>query len=187
MPVPQQDLIHWTHYGTRNLSHARDWDDSASGIAAHYGTRSVSDTTWEVYMAGDRLAQFGHPEPARTVRLHPPAGRKIGAILPNARGSALAWLLEALPPPQSPLRALLHRCIPQTPATEQPRFEVWVSHPDGSAMREVGYLPIKVAGTPGWPGPLDDTVEGPRFIDWIPDGNGISYVYKDALWTLPVD
>lgn len=49
---------------------------------------------------------------------------------------------------------------------------LWVSGLDGSDLREIGHL-----------GAGEDL----RRIAWTPDGRRLSYVYRDTLWTVPVD
>jgi hypothetical protein len=56
-----------------------------------------------------------------------------------------------------------------------PTEEVWVSRSDGSAMHEIAHLPAAVYGS-----------RQILQLRWTPSGQQLSFVYKDALYVMPV-
>ena len=53
-------------------------------------------------------------------------------------------------------------------------WSLWVSNLDGSRKQEISRLEV------------EDGVEAPRLLKWLPSGNRLSFVFKGALWTIPV-
>ena len=56
---------------------------------------------------------------------------------------------------------------------------LWVSALDGGGMREIGAVPIRKGAVGGRP---------PSFVsqlDWVPGDKAVSFLYGDALWTVP--
>ncbi len=53
---------------------------------------------------------------------------------------------------------------------------IWISDLDGSMAREIGQLTTS----------LDETATFALGVRWVPDGKHLSFVYKNAIWTVPV-
>jgi hypothetical protein len=141
------------------------------------------ESTVQIDLAGVDIVNrhLRRVQPWRTITLHAPAGTKISdaeqQIAFDPRGHRLAWMLEATR--SSPLGRFVRRWIRSVHVTEHHRVELWVSRPDGSRMREVGYVALN---------PEDDAMaEGPHYLQWLPDGEHVSFIYRNALWTVPVD
>lgn len=101
----------------------------------------------------------------------------------SPRGDRLAQVLERREKASGPsfwkrLLALLG----QPPRT---RLELWVMPLRGGAMQLIGtlYPDMREKRAPSvlW------TDRWPSMLRWLPDGKHLSFVYKDALWTVPVD
>jgi hypothetical protein len=81
-----------------------------------------------------------------------------------------SWVINRLP---ALLERMLERIRIDVPTTT---YLVWTSRLDGSHMREIGRSRVQQhIGQPF------------RSFRWTPDGTKISYVYDNALWTVPVD
>lgn len=72
-------------------------------------------------------------------------------------------------------RALYQVQIPDGEGHEL--FDIWVSNTDGSDLRELGYVRCK-----------QDNGDAKEFysLEWLPHNQQISFVYRKALYTLPV-
>jgi hypothetical protein len=92
-------------------------------------------------------------------------------------GKRLAWLLQYAYVP--PLAAWLHRALPRISAQSRVTQSLWVSRLDGTGMVEVGHLPIADE--------KEAEKAGNRLLRWLPGGRRLSFLYQDALWTVPVE
>jgi hypothetical protein len=97
----------------------------------------------------------------------------------SPQGDRMAWLLQnnrALP-----WDTLLHRLFPAWRMVKHFSMSLWVSRLDGSQMHEVGSIvlrsPAVRAGQISWP----------WNIRWLPGGKRLSFLYNDALWTVPAE
>ena len=90
----------------------------------------------------------------------------------------LAW------PDRNVFYHLSYRALP--PSSRQPSGEakpvpvedVWVSHANGSRLRDLGY--IAISENAGAEDRLTD-------LQWLPDGKRLSFCYKGALWNVRVE
>jgi hypothetical protein len=126
----------------------------------------ISDTDLE--SSGAKTCQF-------TIHLPPNTVGVDGAEI-SPQGDRIAWLLDC--EHVSWFSALLHRLHASFQVTTQPTEEIWVSHLDGSQMHEIGHIPARPREQYGV------EIEG---LHWLPDGKKLSFLYKDALWTVPAD
>jgi hypothetical protein len=58
---------------------------------------------------------------------------------------------------------------------------LWVSDLDGRNLREIGHLALHPAANSDTDGP------DPEDVQWLPDGKRLSFLYKQALWIVPID
>ncbi len=83
----------------------------------------------------------------------------------------------------SPLYKALHRLLPSWKAPSAPRESLWVSRNDATDMHELGSVEIES-------GRSDIEVRHPdalEAIDWLPDEKHLSFVYKNMLYTVPIE
>ena len=121
--------------------------------------------------AGETSAHAG----SKWVTLYPPKDTHIAAIVQSGRGDRLAWvLLSTREPPfvRWLRRVFLHLAPPSTAA------QLWFSRADGREMHEAGYIVLK--------GSIDDA-ELPHDLRWLPSEKSLSFVCKNALWTIPAE
>lgn len=88
-----------------------------------------------------------------------PVACKVYEVVLDRQGQRLAWVLV------------------------EPNKEagVWVSNLAGKGMRQIGALEIE------YDKDLGPTSEIPHTVRWLPDGKQLSFLYKNALWTVPAD
>jgi len=98
-------------------------------------------------------------------KLHPPRDAERGEIVFAPIYGRLAWVLKYRPE-WSRLTG------------ESPRVGLWVTSMRDWRSHEVGSVEVGGDGKDG---------SGPLAVQWSPDGNSLSFVYKDALWTIPAD
>ncbi|HLK60380.1 MAG TPA: hypothetical protein VKU00_27715 [Chthonomonadaceae bacterium] len=125
--------------------------------------------------AGADLAQHvleeieADPEPKRLHRwtITPPktSEREEMQISPNGR--RLAWIL-----------------FQPTASQDFHKATLCTSSMDGSHMREIGHLRVPPLGSMG---EISDFDQYPHRLKWLPDGKQLSFLYKDTLYTLPID
>jgi hypothetical protein len=80
----------------------------------------------------------------------------------------------------SPFLTMLGRVFSRLRSEPRETAEIWVSRLDGSGMREIGHLNLHL-------GPNSVGEKTPSEIRWTPDGKKLSYIYKDTLYTVPVE
>jgi hypothetical protein len=97
----------------------------------------------------------------------------------SPRGDQIAWKLKLERVP--PMARLLHRLYPRYSASPEHAVGLWVSDLDGRNLREIGHLDLHPAAN-------SDTAEPePEDVQWLPDGKRLSFLYKQALWIVPID
>ncbi len=79
---------------------------------------------------------------------------------------------------QASVARLLGHVFPHTETESDEKLGIWVSRLDGSAMREIGY--VRVAAPADGSCPDDIT-----YLQWLPDGKRLSFLYRGALWIVP--
>jgi hypothetical protein len=120
----------------------------------------------------------------RTSKAYPivscwPRAAKISAVQVCCCGQHLAWLLHVegqwpRSDPWSKLRRILG--IQQQTADY---LAVYTSHSDGSNMHERGILSLASQG--------GNEIQWLEELQWVPGCKELSYVYRDALWTVPAE
>jgi hypothetical protein len=60
--------------------------------------------------------------------------------------------------------------------TASDRADLWISRSDGKDLKQLGSINL-----------VNNSDVLPDTIEWLPDGRHLSFVYKDALYTIPVD
>src|SRR5687767_8665760 len=90
-------------------------------------------------------------------------------VSPSPGGDRLAWLAfyrQKMP------HVALQRSFPFIEV--QPRYVgcVWMSHTDGTEVKEIGRL------RPG---------EEVRRVSWLPNGRHLSFVLRERIWVVPVE
>jgi hypothetical protein len=108
-----------------------------------------------------------------TIRL--PMSSGVLDVALSSKGDRLAWLLGYDDEPPGFLW-WLHQLLPSFPWHPQRRVGLWVSRLDGSGMAEIGHQPA-----------LPDGQQEVSHLQWLPGDKQISFLYKDALWTVPAD
>jgi len=91
-------------------------------------------------------------------------------------GKRLAWKLHARE--NGAGSGLLARLLAYFGARPRAMISLWVSRLDGSDFHEIGHEeapPMHV-----WP-------EAIREAQWTPDGRHVSFLFQDALWTVPAE
>jgi hypothetical protein len=109
----------------------------------------------------------------RSLRVSSPPGVVLqwAEISPN--GEQILW--QCTQTYISPIAAWLHRWIHRVPAEPQQRYGLWASRIDGSGMHEIGHINLSSDS---------DRLDS---IQWLPDSKRVGFVYKDSLYTAPVE
>jgi len=94
----------------------------------------------------------------------------------SPQGDRLAWIVHVMEE-EPPLQKWLARWIPLFKKEPHPRIELRTSKLDGSDVRALGYLDFD----PEKP-PYANT--NPSGLRWLPDGQRLSFIYEDAMWTI---
>jgi hypothetical protein len=93
----------------------------------------------------------------------------------TSHGDYLAW--EAVEEHRNPVRTLVHRLLPFVRAEVERYSVLYVSRINGQEQHQIGC--IKVEPT--------SASEEPLYLQWLPDGRQLSFVYDDVLYTIPAD
>src|SRR5262249_55625630 len=136
-------------------------------------------------------------EVARTTRqfvVKPPPGARSDStsLTISPQGDRVAWAFETDSVPS--WSSWLHKIFPSYRVTSHHVCELWVSRLDGNDMHEVGHLELN----PQTSIPQSSMAvarqlltyalqDHPDQIRWLPDGKRLSFLYKDALYTVPAD
>jgi hypothetical protein len=101
--------------------------------------------------------------------IHPPNGARVDEIVLSAQGNRLAWRLHFL------------RTSPSENGSKPTAtVELWVSNLDGSDMRQVGYVDVE-PNNQRW------NEDFPVQVLWLPSGERLSFLYKKAVYTVPIE
>jgi hypothetical protein len=111
---------------------------------------------------------------AHAFRLSAPPNAKIHEMEFSPSGDRVAWLVEQ--EQASPLTTLLGRWIPRLNTIPRTKMSLWICRLDGSQMHEIGYVPL-----------ISEDSPMPENLDWLPDGQRISFTSKGALYTVSAD
>lgn len=112
--------------------------------------------------------------PGRSFAVRFPNKVKIRDVQADCRTDLIAWLLtyEYV----SPFDQMMHRLLPSHPIHSRRVVGLWISRMDGMSMREIGHMQQGE----------EDAEEGPESLEWLHDGKQVSFLYKYALYTVPV-
>ena len=131
------------------------------------------------------LIELSLDERPKVIRTYSPANphhADMGVLALSPRGDRLLWGMLCAEKP-SALEVRLHRFLPGLRGEASVVERGWVSHLDGSDMKEIGYYTI--------PGATSSKAfaNEPWILDpkWTPDGKRISFLFKDRIMTVPVD
>jgi len=117
-----------------------------------------------------------------TFNLPHPSSREEAVFSPQ--GDQIVWHLSEPDAPLPPIYAWVYRLIPAfNPPQPPPKVSLWISRIDGSAMHEIGYIPLlldPLSNSANWDEELKE-------VAWLPDGKRLSFRHKDGLYTVPVD
>lgn len=103
-------------------------------------------------------------------------GRGEDVVL-SPQGDGLAWwicVMEAQPA----LQQSLSRWIPSLRRAPHSHQELWTSRLDGSDMKLIGFLEDDHQ-------PVAERHDLSQ-LHWLPSGRAVSFLYENALWTVPV-
>ncbi|HZO87812.1 MAG TPA: hypothetical protein VFB38_05690 [Chthonomonadaceae bacterium] len=103
------------------------------------------------------------------------AGEEV-ALSPQ--GDRLAWLLHLRQEPDRMTR-FLSRWIPWLRRAPKGAMVLRTSRLDGNDIQDVGYMQIQPDEFLRW--------FQPYRLQWLPGGKRLSFLYKDAVWTVPAD
>jgi hypothetical protein len=112
----------------------------------------------------------------------PEGGHVLDAAL-SPGGDRLALLVRriVLPTP-SPLRRLLSRWLPSMRTVPHPAVELYTVRPDGKDRHLLGYLPSDKSDEDTI---VSDDMTSHYRLGWLPDSKRLSFIHKNALWTIP--
>ena len=110
-----------------------------------------------------RMTEFSLAGPVakpEVVTAHPPQIGAVFGVAPSPARNQLAWV---------------------TLSDDRGRYALWLSNVQGKDWQQVGS------------GPLEMVKQGngvrlywPQAVQWTPDGTKLSFIYKNALWVVPV-
>src|SRR5262249_27643942 len=109
--------------------------------------------------------------------MHPPFAMSIYTVALSPDGQHLAWIVMTRKGPGR-LWDYLQRWLHWHKPADREAIEIMTSHPNGSDMHSMGYLPYSSTASP--------YQEIPESLKWLPDSKSLSFEYKDSLWVLPV-
>ena len=74
----------------------------------------------------------------------------------------------------------LHRLIPAIHTEDQARMAILIGEPEAFDLRELGVMPPETPDEQSYESSI-------TLLDFSPDETKVSFVYKDTLYTAPVD
>jgi len=122
-------------------------------------------------------------QPARKYTIRLPFKGEIEEEQFSSDGSHIVWSLVQKSGDLPPLYTWLHRHIPAFNPPHASKVSLWVSRIDGRHLHEIGCVPLR------WDNDLDTPVQEDEIscLSWTPNGQRLSFIYKDALYTVPAD
>ncbi|HLK60199.1 MAG TPA: hypothetical protein VKU00_26795 [Chthonomonadaceae bacterium] len=116
--------------------------------------------------------------PITLSRIALPKNDAVNMVTYSPKGERIALVLSRVR--NGPFSQLIHRFIPAYPVKTSNVISLYVCNRDGTGMREIGMM---MDG-----GPIDNEAGlDSTSINWLPGEKQLSYVYKGALYTVPVD
>jgi len=111
----------------------------------------------------------------KTYQIVLPPNKAVWAVAYSPHGDKIAWLLDT--EHVSPIAAFMHRFLPSVKVQTDHATACWVCNLDGTDMRKIGSIQTR-----------PEDLESPlKQLRWLPDGKRLSFLYQDALWTVPAD
>jgi hypothetical protein len=177
LSFPHADTMAWRHIGWRHIGRTMTHQNHLLIVTYNFAS---GDTPCRLDICDYRLLpslQLSH-----TFHVAPSVAQLADtgceAVVVSPAGDRIAWIYSQAY--VSPLFALLHRWVPRIPNKPQHRNCLYVSHLDGSHFTEIGHI-----DAPPPPGTEDDA--DILDLNWLPSGKGLSFVYHDALYIVPVE
>lgn len=146
----------------RNLSVSMDGDNLNNSWGASIGGSALDVLEWQVLTPNV-------PPRRRPITL--PPGVTEAELVLSPRGDRWAWLGTAAYLP--PFQTWLQRWFPRLSFTPERSAVLWTTALDGGDARLIGRSPLAPNAAP------------PRSARWTPNSERISFVYNNALWTVP--
>src|SRR5262249_25318985 len=113
-----------------------------------------------------------NPPTVKNLPFAVPPNADIEEIALSPQGDRLAWKTNTW----NDWRSALSAFTSGQPQGRNIIYAIWVSRLDGSGMRELGSERLTTAGG----SPIEH-------LRWLPDGKSVSFVYNNALYTIPAD
>jgi hypothetical protein len=113
--------------------------------------------------------------PRRNYRIVLPHAATVKGYLYSPDGHRIAWLLSIAH--TSPIAAFVKRFLPKFHVATERTDSLWVSRLDGGDFHEIGMVSDKIS----------QHQPGLSCMRWLPSGRRISFLYQDAIWTVPVN
>jgi len=142
---------------------------------AEIGTYRTDEGMARMLAGEEPVSALMQPNRKQTVQLPAGATLQEGAASPEL--DAILYHLHRVH--NSLLRTWLHRILPTSVVEALNTDELWISRTDGSALHEIGFLPIE---TSGGGTPTYSLTE----VQWLPGGKQISFLYHDTLYVTSV-
>jgi hypothetical protein len=212
VPPDGRWLVFWQTQGiTSGGDFMRSYSDTGGGAISVDGQRHLETHAWcrhaPIWQADSRHFEFfpDWDKPALLYDVNAPRGarpQKAGpemAFGPNpdtwTRGNVPKdWQVEsrAVSPKEdriavayyyyvrSPMREMLCQLIPRFGPSDQPYADLWIGGKHGHSWREIGAIPTGYK-IDRYPSPITEDLR------WTPDGRNLTFIYKNALWTVPAD
>ncbi len=164
-------LLGWTKSGSLLASNGESTD--FPNIIAH---RTISFFEFNVDDGPVRLREYSVKLPNEDLLSFLYPYREPEVVL-SPGGDRLGWIVFAKEG-EAPLHKLLARWIPKL--RKQPRniIELCTSRLDGSGMKMIGFLDYDK---------IHDNPKAPFCLRWLPNGKSLSFIFDNALWTIPAD
>jgi len=117
----------------------------------------------------------GAPHRGTVLTSKPPKDMQIVEVEQSHGGGKLAWVFLYNRP--APFAQWIGKIWPRY-ATSHTLASVWLSNRDGSGLHELGHLLVVKD---------DDLREFPDSLRWLPSDKKVSFHFKGAIWTIPVE
>jgi hypothetical protein len=118
-----------------------------------------------------QLDKDGSAVPLAVYTVHLPKPARLQQVILSPKGDHLAWRFDCV-------RVLTYDGVRQRSTTS----EIWLSKINGSQMHAVGFQEVGTKARD-----QDDESLLLQDMHWLPDGNLLSFRYRDALWTVPAN
>jgi hypothetical protein len=113
------------------------------------------------------------PQPIHKQKVNLPEGTRCQDTAVSPQQASILYSVWRTP--DFLLLDWLHRINPNFNQDSRTNAELWVSRADGTGLREIGEIPLRMA---------NDRIEN---IQWLPDGKQISFIYHNILYVVPAE